>query len=152
MAGNYMRARQIAERLYSATMPGPWGKAIQRLRQAKGKTREAVAAKAKMTPTTYGRIERGDHTQTRKLQAIADAFSVPIELILIGTEERDWITEFWRWQREQTKLSAPAPFQDSAAIVKHAVDSQEWPSAPKRPEIPKRVIEQPKAKRKRGRR
>lgn len=152
MSGNYMRARQIAEPLYSAAMPGPWGKAIQRLRQAKGKTREAIAARAKMTPTTYGRIERGDHTQTRKLQAIADAFSVPIELVLLGPEQRDWITEFWRWQQEQTKLSPPAPFQDSVTIVKHSTDEKEWPTAQKKPETPKRATPEPKTKRKRGRR
>lgn len=36
-----------------------------------------------MTPTTYGRIERGGHTQTRKLRDIADAFRVSIEAVLV---------------------------------------------------------------------
>lgn len=36
-----------------------------------------------MTATTYGRIERGQHTQTRKLQDIADVFEVPIEQVLL---------------------------------------------------------------------
>lgn len=63
-------------------MPGPWGKAIEGLRLAKRLSRQRVAAKTKMTPTTYGRIEKGRHTQTRKLQDIADFFGVPIEEVL----------------------------------------------------------------------
>lgn len=35
-----------------------------------------------MTPTTYGRIESGQHTQTRKLQDIADVFAVEIDAVL----------------------------------------------------------------------
>jgi transcriptional regulator with XRE-family HTH domain len=35
-----------------------------------------------MTPTTYGKIEKGRHTHTRKLQHIADVLGVPIELVL----------------------------------------------------------------------
>lgn len=63
-------------------MPGPWGNAIELLRKAKGLTRDRAAKRAKMTPTTFGRIERGQHTQTQKLQAIADAFGVNIDEVL----------------------------------------------------------------------
>jgi len=66
-------------------MPGPWGKAIERLRLERGITREVAARRAKMTPTTYGRIERGQHTQTRKLQDIADVFDVPIDAVLYNS-------------------------------------------------------------------
>lgn len=63
-------------------MPGPWGRAIMQLRNDRNLTQRAVAKRAKMTPTTYGRIERGQHTQTRKLQDIADVFGVSIEQVL----------------------------------------------------------------------
>jgi hypothetical protein len=36
-----------------------------------------------MTATTYGRIEKGQHTQTRKLQSIAEVFSVDIADVLL---------------------------------------------------------------------
>jgi len=41
-----------------------------------------------MTATTFGRLERGRHTRTEKLQAVADAFEVPLEHVLQtpGTE------------------------------------------------------------------
>jgi transcriptional regulator with XRE-family HTH domain len=68
-------------------MPGPWGKAIERLRLAKGWTREKAAERARMTATTFGRIEKGRHTRTEKLQKIADAFDVPIEHVLSLTGE-----------------------------------------------------------------
>jgi transcriptional regulator with XRE-family HTH domain len=64
-------------------MPGPWGKAIERLRLARGWTRARAAARAKMTATTFGRIERGHHISTVKLQAIADAFEVAIDAVLV---------------------------------------------------------------------
>jgi transcriptional regulator with XRE-family HTH domain len=63
-------------------MPGPWGHAIELLRKSKGLTRDRAAKRAKMTATTFGRIERGQHTQTQKLQAIADAFGVNIDEVL----------------------------------------------------------------------
>jgi transcriptional regulator with XRE-family HTH domain len=68
-------------------MPGPWGKAIEQLRLAKGWTREHAAKRAKMTATTFGRLEKGRHTRTEKLQQIADAFDVPLEDVLIPTGE-----------------------------------------------------------------
>jgi len=64
-------------------MPGPWGKAIEGLRLSKRLARGVVAKRAKMTATTYGRIERGQHTQTRKLQDIADVFGVSIDQVLL---------------------------------------------------------------------
>jgi DNA-binding XRE family transcriptional regulator len=45
-------------------------------------TQKVVAKRARMTATTYGKIEKGGHTQTRKLQDIADVFGVPIEDVL----------------------------------------------------------------------
>src|SRR5947207_1485481 len=82
MPGNYMRANKIGRPSILAAMPGPWGKAIEALRVGKRLTRDVVAKRAKMTPTTYGRIERGQHTQTRKLQDIADVFGVQIDEVL----------------------------------------------------------------------
>lgn len=66
-------------------MPGPWGRAIAHLRVERKLTQRAVAKRARMTATTYGRIERGQHTQTRKLQDIADVFGVPIDAVLRTT-------------------------------------------------------------------
>src|SRR5262245_45777027 len=83
-----MPALQLQAQPILAAVPGPWGKAIERLRMARGKTRGWVAKKAGMTPTTYGRIERGHHTQTSKLQAIADTLEVPIEDVLLVREDR----------------------------------------------------------------
>lgn len=80
---NYMRANKIGSVPILPAMPGPWGKAIEALRVGRRLTREVVAKRAKMTPTTFGRIERGQHTQTRKLQDIADVFGVSIEKVLI---------------------------------------------------------------------
>ena len=79
-----MRSNELEVRAILAPMPGPWGKAIEALRLAKRPipTRETIAKRAKMTPTTYGRIEKGQHTQTSKLQDIADVFGVPIEQVL----------------------------------------------------------------------
>lgn len=81
-ASNYMRAQQIEATSILRPMPGPWGKAIEALRVEKGITREAAAKKARMTPTSYGKIEKGGHTFTSKLRDIADAFGVPIEEVL----------------------------------------------------------------------
>lgn len=79
-----MRANKIGAAHILAPMPGPWGLAITRLRLATpGLTKKAVAKRAKMTATTYGRIEKGQHTHTRKLQHIADVFSVGIEAVLM---------------------------------------------------------------------
>lgn len=82
-SGNYMRAKEIGDEPILPAMPGPWGKACEALRHAKGLTKDVIAKRAKMTPTTYGRIERGQHTQTRKLQHIADVFGVSIEDVLL---------------------------------------------------------------------
>lgn len=46
-------------------------------------TKQAVAKRAKMTPTTYGRIEKGGHTRTRKLRDIAEILEVPIDAVLM---------------------------------------------------------------------
>lgn len=81
-SSKYMRALKLRPTPILAAMPGPWGKAIEALRVAKRLTRETVAKRAKMTATTYGRIERGRHTQTRKLQSIADVFGVSIDEVL----------------------------------------------------------------------
>ncbi len=79
---NYMRAKELKAAIIVRPMPGPWGKAIEQLRLSKRLNRETVAKRAGMTPTTYGKIEKGRHTQTRKLQDIADVFGVPIEHVL----------------------------------------------------------------------
>jgi transcriptional regulator with XRE-family HTH domain len=52
-------------------------------------TRETVAKRAGMTPTTYGKIEKGRHTQTRKLQDIADVFGVAIDDVLLISPLQD---------------------------------------------------------------
>lgn len=41
-----------------------------------------VAKRAGMTPTTFGKIEKGGHTLTSQLRDIADVLSVPIEAVL----------------------------------------------------------------------
>lgn len=78
-----MRAKEIGDAPILQPMPGPWGPAIARLRLARGLSKKAVAKRAKMTATTYGRIEKGQHTQTRKLQNIAEVFSVDIIDVLM---------------------------------------------------------------------
>ncbi len=83
MASNSMIGKQIDASHILGSMPGPWGAAIARLRHAKKLTRDAAAHKAGLTPTTYGRIESGRHTRTRKLQQIAEAFNVPLEEVLM---------------------------------------------------------------------
>lgn len=83
VAGNYMRVGEIGQTPILRPMPpGPWGKAIERLRLGKHLDRKTVARRAKMTPTTYGKIEKGGDTQTSKLRDIADVFRVPIEEVL----------------------------------------------------------------------
>lgn len=77
-----MRSNNLKAETIVRVMPGPWGKAIEQLRLAKRLNRETVAKRAGMTATTYGKIEKGRHTQTRKLQDIADAFGVAIEDVL----------------------------------------------------------------------
>ena len=77
-----MRAKELKAATIVRPMPGPWGKAVEQLRLSKRLNRETVAKRAGMTPTTYGKIEKGRHTQTRKLQDIADVFGVPIEQVL----------------------------------------------------------------------
>lgn len=64
-------------------MPGPWGRALRELRGRKGWTQKKAAKAGKMTPTSYGRLEKGGHTRTRKLLDLADAFGVPIEEVLV---------------------------------------------------------------------
>lgn len=78
-----MRVNQIATVPILGPMPGPWGKAIFRLRAERGWNQQKAAKKARITPTTYGRIEKGGHTRTSKLQQIADAFSVDITAVLV---------------------------------------------------------------------
>lgn len=78
-----MRDKEIEGTPILQLMPGPWGAAIARLRLERGLSQKAVAKRAKMTPTTYGRIEKGQHTQTRKLQNIAEVFSVDITDVLL---------------------------------------------------------------------
>jgi transcriptional regulator with XRE-family HTH domain len=53
------------------------------LRLERGWSQKKVATKAGMTATTYGRIEKGSHTLTSQLQAIADVFLVPIDAVLV---------------------------------------------------------------------
>lgn len=78
-----MRAKEIGSKPILRPMPGPWGKAIKALRDARHLNRATVAKRIGMTATTYGRIERGHHTLTSKLQDIADVFEVPIEDVLM---------------------------------------------------------------------
>jgi transcriptional regulator with XRE-family HTH domain len=111
-------------------MPGPWGIAITKLRVLKGLTKEAVAKRAKMTPTTYGRIERGHHTQTRKLQDIADVFAVDIAEVLLPQSEP--LTDaYWRQVRdtvrvlrslESTPKAAEPTLEDAATVAGRAID------------------------------
>ena len=63
-------------------MPGPWGRALEALRHSKRLTKVAFAKRVGITATTYGKIEKGGHTLTSKLQRIADTFHVPIEAVL----------------------------------------------------------------------
>lgn len=79
---NYMRHKELGSDPILTAMPGPWGRAVAHLRIERRLSQRVVAKRAKMTATTYGRIERGQHTQTRKLQDIADVFGVPIEQVL----------------------------------------------------------------------
>ncbi len=51
-----------------------------------------------MTPTTYGKIEKGGHTQTRKLRDIADAFGVPLESVLMPRLPTD--VDRTQWMKE----------------------------------------------------
>jgi transcriptional regulator with XRE-family HTH domain len=64
-------------------MIGPWGEAIRRIREQRKWTKRRVAKTAKLSPTTYGLIERGGHTQTRKLEQIAQALEVDLVEILV---------------------------------------------------------------------
>src|SRR4051812_16272525 len=84
-----MRVEPSTAKGESHSTRGPWGVAIARLRVAKGLTRKDVAKLAHMTATTYGRIERGQHTQTSKLQDIADVFGVEISAVLISRSAID---------------------------------------------------------------
>lgn len=78
-----MRAYNLEASPILAPVPGPWGKALEALRLQHHLTKKAMAKRAKMTATTYGRIEKGGGTRTQKLQAIADAFYLPIEAVLM---------------------------------------------------------------------
>jgi transcriptional regulator with XRE-family HTH domain len=64
-------------------MPGPWGSAIRQLRAAKGWNMKQLAKRARLSPNTITNIECGRHTQTSRLQRIADAFGVSIESVLV---------------------------------------------------------------------
>jgi transcriptional regulator with XRE-family HTH domain len=74
--------------LHSLTMKGPWGDAIrllrlQRERETGEKWSQARVAKlARMSPTTYGKIEAGGHTQTQKLEDIATALGADFITVL----------------------------------------------------------------------
>ncbi len=83
MPSNSIAEKRLAARPILRSMPGPWGKAIERLRLAKGWTKEKAAEHSKMTPTSFGRLEKGRHTWTSKLQKIAEAFDVSIEEVLL---------------------------------------------------------------------
>lgn len=82
LSGNYMRVNELEVDPILNPMPGPWAEPIKQLRLRKGLTQKTVARRARITATTYGRIEKGHHTQTQLLQRIADAHSVPIEAVL----------------------------------------------------------------------
>lgn len=113
-------------------MPGPWGKAIERLRLAARKTKKQVAKAADMTATTYGRIERGDHTQTRNIAKIAEALHVPIEEALVSPDRRlskgDWdriVGEIYplvaeKFRREFEELSGHVT-QDAIKTIEESV-------------------------------
>lgn len=77
-----MGAYELQENPILADVPGPWGAALLALRLKHRLSRKAMAKRAGMTPTTYGRLEKGGHTRTERLQAIADAFFLPLEAIL----------------------------------------------------------------------
>lgn len=65
-------------------MAAPWGEAIRRLRELKKLTKKQLARTAKLSPTTYGLIERGEHTQTRNLEKIAAALQVDLSEVLVS--------------------------------------------------------------------
>jgi transcriptional regulator with XRE-family HTH domain len=96
-------------------MPGPWGKALERLRlsQPQPLSKKALAKRARMTPTTYGKIEKGGHTTTNKLQDLADALHVPIEAVLVsnpGTLPSMTMQDFVRQViRENAPVEKPLP-------------------------------------------
>jgi hypothetical protein len=46
-----------------------------------------------MTATTFGRLERGRHTRTERLQAVADAFEVPLEHVLMEPSSEPHISD-----------------------------------------------------------
>ncbi len=102
-------------------MPGPWGKALERLRlsQPQPLSKKALAKRARMTPTTYGKIEKGGHTTTNKLQDLADALHVPIEAVLVpnpGAMPEMTVQELLR---RMMRENAPAekPHQTTQQIV-----------------------------------
>lgn len=85
MVDNVKRRKHLRTTKVRAAVPGPWGEAVKRLRLAYGWTRAQTAAAAGITPTTYGLVERGRHTQTSVLAALAAAFGVPIAQVLTVT-------------------------------------------------------------------
>lgn len=109
VTGKYMRAKDLRADPILEEMPGPWGQALRYLRAKKGVSRESIAKRARMTPTTYGRIERGQHTQTRKLQDLADLFEVPIEDVL-------------QLRTSAPTFSAVAPTHDEVRALRARVD------------------------------
>lgn len=135
-------------------MPGPWGAAIARLRATKGWNKKQTAKRAKITPTTYGHIEGGGHTQTSKLQQIADAFRVNIEAVLMPDmpdaskmSVRDVVAQLVR--EEQTKLPPPLTMDQLHEEMNRSTKAEEE-AAP--PEIKKEVpAERPRQRRLGGR-
>ncbi len=124
MTGNYMRANKIERMPILAAMPGPWGVAIARLRAARGWNQQKAAKRAKITPTTYGRIEKGGHTQTSKLQKIADAFSVGIEAVLVPDSPnassmslRDVVAQLVREEKTEGAIAADKEEMERDAAV-----------------------------------
>lgn len=67
-------------------MVGPWGDAIRRLRDARDMTQQRLARLAKISPTTLGLIEKGGHTQTQKLERVAEALGVDLAAVLVSPQ------------------------------------------------------------------
>ncbi len=142
VSSNYLLSQQLGGDPILGPMPGPWGAAMKRLRLEKGWSQKKVASKARMTASTYGKIEKGGHTLTSKLQAIADALSVPIDAVLIiganpTLSEFDALVE--RKVREQvaqqlrlTVRHIPTAEEASLAFIEASDKSKETKTAAKR--------------------
>lgn len=81
--------------IYTSGVDHPWGRNLVRLRKAKELAtgerwpRARVAKVAKMTPTTYGKIELGGHTQTRKLEDLARVLDVTLADLFVAIDDSD---------------------------------------------------------------